>query len=121
MTPSQLVFELFEHALSGVRPAGGGTIAFDLLSEPPEAWSFDPSRPRRFLPGDSPEAPLRVRARPELLVRLFFDPEFPIDEAAAIELLGDPEALVPLISALAAGQTGVALRAGPGADAKRRS
>lgn len=122
VTPNQLVFELFEHVLSGARPAeGAGTIAFDLLSEPPEAWSFDPSRPRRFAPGDLPEAPLRVRAKPELLVRLFFDPEFPIDDAAAIELCGDPEALGPLIDALADGHRSVALRAGLEADHRRRS
>ncbi len=114
VTPNQLVFELFEHVLSGtLRPAGAATIAFDLLSEPPEAWSFDPSRPlRRFVPQDLPDAPLRIRAKPEFLVRLFFDPEFPIDEAETIQLLGDPEALAPLIAALADVQSGVALRAG---------
>lgn len=126
VTPNQLVFELFEHVLSGtLQPAGAAPIAFELLSEPPEAWSFDPSRPlRRFEPLDLPDAPLRIRAKPELLVRLFFDPEFPIDEAETIQLLGDPEALAPQVAALADVQTGVALRAGrtePKSDARRRS
>ncbi|MFO0729110.1 MAG: hypothetical protein U1E65_35345 [Myxococcota bacterium] len=123
MTPTQLAFELFEHVLNGTRARyqeGIAPIAFDLLGQTRESWSFDPHRrPRLFEPTDAPGAALRIRARPELLVRLFFDPELPLEEADAIQLEGDPQVLAPLIEALADAQSGIALRASLQAEGRR--
>jgi hypothetical protein len=94
----EFLFTVFEHILSGTRAkhtAGLRPIVFEFAPDPPTIWSFDPRRSGRvFLPGDVPDAALRVFLEPRTLVSLLADDV--LDVSGVLGCDGDLEALTAL-------------------------
>jgi hypothetical protein len=96
------LFTVFEHILSTTRAkysTGLLPIVFDFATEPPVIWSFDPRRSgRMFLPGNVPDAALRIFLEPKTLLSLLADDVLEVGDVLGCD--GDLQALSTLARSL---------------------
>jgi hypothetical protein len=103
---TETVFAFLERTVGATRirqDARARPIAFELLDENPEVWTFDPkSEGPLFTRVLHPDPALTITCRPELLDRLFRQGA-PITDDDPLLAEGDLGALDCLIDTLAAG------------------
>ena len=122
MPSVELVFDTLECMLdaSAVRAdPHARPIAFELLDDDGEVWSFDPRRPNALFAREPHLDPaLTITCRPETLLRLVGVEALALDPDEPVVMGGDPDALDHLITHISKDQSPLATRARRGTSGR---